>query len=85
MAVCGATTGETANVEIRAVYNKQASIIGAYLGTKAQLREMMKFMSLKKIKPVIDSKFMLSEAARAHERMEKNDHFGKILLNVYTH
>jgi NADPH:quinone reductase-like Zn-dependent oxidoreductase len=82
MAVCGATTGETANVEIRTVYNKQLSIIGAYLGTKTELMEMMKFMQAKKIKPVIDSKFILSEAAKAHARMEKSDHFGKILLKV---
>jgi len=80
MAVCGATTGETANVEIRTVYNKQLSIIGAYLGTKAQLMEMIAFMQAKKIKPVIDSTFRLSEAARAHARMENSDHFGKILL-----
>ncbi len=82
MAVCGATTGETANVEIRTVYNKQLSIIGAYLGTKAELIEMMKFMHAKKIKPVIDSKFRLDEAAKAHARMENSDHFGKILLKI---
>ena len=82
MAVCGATTGETANVEIRTVYNKQASIIGAYLGTKAELVEMMKFMQAKKIRPIIDSKFRLSEAAKAHERMEKSEHFGKIVLQI---
>jgi len=82
MAVCGATTGETANIEIRTVYNKQVSIIGAYLGTKAELVEMMKFMQTKKTRPVIDSKFKLSEAAKAHERMEKSEHFGKIVLQI---
>lgn len=82
MAVCGATSGETANIEIRTVYNKQASIIGAYLGTKAELVEMMRFMQAKKIRPVIDSKFELSQAAKAHERMEKSEHFGKIVLQV---
>jgi putative PIG3 family NAD(P)H quinone oxidoreductase len=30
--------------------------------------------------PVIDSVFELSEARRAHERMEHSDHFGKMLL-----
>lgn len=82
MAVCGATTGETANVEIRTLYNKQASIIGAYLGTKAELVEMMKFMQSKKINPVIDSRFKLNEVAAAHERMENSLHFGKILLKI---
>ncbi|MEM2759966.1 MAG: zinc-binding dehydrogenase [Nitrososphaerales archaeon] len=80
MAVCGATTGEIANVEIRTVYNKQVSIIGAYLGTKGELIEMIKFMLKRRIKPLIDLTFRLSEARAAHERMEKNEHFGKILL-----
>jgi len=82
MAVCGATTGETANIAIRMVYNKRVSIIGAYLGSKAELVEMMRFMQAKKIRPLIDSKFKLSEAAKAHERMEKSEHFGKIVLQI---
>jgi len=83
MAVCGATSGEVANVEIRTVYNKQASIIGAYLGIKKELVEMMRFMQTKKIRPVIDSKIDLRKAAYAHERMEKNEHFGKIVLMIH--
>jgi len=82
MAVCGATTGETANIEIRTVYNKQASIIGAYLGTKAELVEMIRFMQAKKIRPIIDSKFKLSEAVEAQSRMERSEHFGKIILQI---
>ncbi|MES2092203.1 MAG: NAD(P)H-quinone oxidoreductase [Actinomycetota bacterium] len=30
--------------------------------------------------PVIDSRFTLSEAARAHERLESSEHIGKLLL-----
>ena len=32
------------------------------------------------IKPVIDSRFPLIEAAKAHERMESSEHIGKIIL-----
>ena len=84
LAVCGATSGETTAVEIRTVYNKQLSIIGAYLGRKDELIEMMSFMQAKKVKPIIDSKYRLSEAAKAHERMENSDHFGKILLKCQS-
>lgn len=34
------------------------------------------------IKPVLDETFPLAEASRAHERMEKGDNVGKILLEV---
>lgn len=33
--------------------------------------------------PVIDSVFELSEAKKSHQRMERSDHFGKILLKCY--
>ena len=35
-----------------------------------------------KLKPVIDSTFSLSEAAKAHARMESGEHIGKIVLEV---
>ncbi len=80
MIVCGATSGETASIEIRTVYNKQASIIGAYLGTKSELIGLLKFMKLKKIRPLIDTIFKLSDVAKAQTRMENSEHFGKIVL-----
>ena len=80
MLVCGATSGETASIDIRTMYNKQASIIGAYLGTKPQLIGLLKFMKLKKIRPLIDSTFRLSDVAKAQTRMENSEHFGKIVL-----
>jgi putative PIG3 family NAD(P)H quinone oxidoreductase len=35
-----------------------------------------------KLKPVIDSSFALSDAAKAHARMESGEHVGKIVLEV---
>jgi NADPH:quinone reductase-like Zn-dependent oxidoreductase len=35
-----------------------------------------------RLKPVIDSVFPLDEAAEAHERMDKGEHVGKIVLRV---
>ena len=36
----------------------------------------------KLIAPVIDTTFALNDAAKAHERMESGEHFGKIMLKV---
>ena len=35
-----------------------------------------------RLRPVIDSRFPLAEAAKAHARMESGGHFGKIVLEV---
>lgn len=82
MIACGTTTGGEANVNIRAFYSKEASIIGAYLGTKSQLIALHKFMKLKKIKPIIDNVFELKDAQLAHQKMEASSQFGKIILKV---
>ena len=34
------------------------------------------------LKPVVDSVFPLEDAAAAHERMERGEHFGKIVLSI---
>lgn len=35
-----------------------------------------------KVKPVMDSSFVLKDAAKAHERMESSGHIGKIVLKI---
>lgn len=80
MAVCGMTSGNDAVVPVRMFYSKQVTMTGALMGSKKQLIELIKFVALKKIRPVIDSIVPLSEAKSAQERMEQGLHAGKILL-----
>jgi NADPH:quinone reductase-like Zn-dependent oxidoreductase len=82
MIACGTTTGGEAMVNIRTFYSKEAQIIGGYLGSKSQLISLHKFMKIKKIKPAIDSIFDLKDAKLAHQKMEKSNQFGKILLRI---
>src|SRR6185295_1734770 len=49
MAVCGMTSGNDAVVPVRTFYSKQVTMTGALLDTKAQLAELVNFMSRKKI------------------------------------
>ncbi len=46
------------------------------------LEKVWPLLSNGQIKPVIDSTFALCDAAKAHERMESNQHIGKIILTV---
>jgi NADPH2:quinone reductase len=46
------------------------------------LAEVWPHLSAGRIAPVMDSEFPLAEAARAHARMERSDHIGKIVLTV---
>jgi VWFA-related protein len=53
---------------------------GVDLYASEDLHEMLKHVFSGKIKGVVDSTFPLSEARAAHERMEKSQMFGKIVL-----
>ena len=63
---CGTTSGAEATVNIRTLYSKEASIVGAYLGSREQLVSLHRFMRRKRIKPMIDSVFDLNDARSAH-------------------
>jgi NADPH:quinone reductase-like Zn-dependent oxidoreductase len=82
MVACGTTSGNVASVDIRSFYSRQLSIFGAHLGTRAELFVLLTFIASKKIRPVIDSTFRLGDAAKAQSKMEKSEHFGKIVLQV---
>lgn len=78
----GATSGSSAEVDVRYVFAKQISILGAYMGSRAELMEVLRFLEEGKLKPVIDSVFKLEDAKLAHEKMERSEMFGKIVLRV---
>ena len=77
---CGATTGPKVDLDLRFLFSKQFSFLGSYMGTMGDLHDMLKHVFNGKIKGVVDSTFPLSEASAAHERMEKSQMFGKIVL-----
>ncbi|MCL4343756.1 MAG: alcohol dehydrogenase catalytic domain-containing protein [Thaumarchaeota archaeon] len=74
------TTGSEFNFGLRDIYSNNIDVIGAYLGTRNDLFDLVRAVSSGAIKPVIDSLFPFEEVARAQEKMENRTHFGKILL-----
>ena len=80
LVTCGATTGPEVGIDLRFVYLRQFSILGSYMGTMGELHEVLGHVFSGKLKPVVDTTFPLKEARAAHERMEKSEMFGKIVL-----
>ncbi|HEU5234784.1 MAG TPA: zinc-binding dehydrogenase, partial [Terriglobales bacterium] len=81
LVTCGATTGPEAKFDLRVLFSRQLSFLGSYMGTMGDLHEVLKHVFTGKLKPVVDRVFPLSEARAAHERLEKGEQFGKIVLN----
>ncbi len=80
LVTCGSTSGPKSEVEVRFLFSKQLSILGAYMGSFAELRSVLDIIQKGAIKPVIDEIFPLKDARKAHERMESRKNFGKIIL-----
>ena len=81
LVTCGATTGPEASFDIRFLFTRQLSFLGSFMGTMGEFHEVMKHIFSGKLKPVVDKSFPLREAAAAHERLEKSEQFGKVILN----
>jgi NADPH:quinone reductase-like Zn-dependent oxidoreductase len=59
---------------------KQAQLIGMECGNTDDLYDLIKTISLHKIKPVIDKIFNLSEIIAAFKHLENGGHFGKVII-----
>ena len=81
LVTCGATTGPEAKIDIRVLFTRQLSLLGSFMGTMGDLHAVLSHVFSGKLKPVVDRTFPLSEARAAHERLEKSEQFGKIVLN----
>jgi len=82
LVTCGATTGSRGALDLTALFSKQLSIHGSYMGTKSELLRVTRLFGEGLLKPVIDRTFPLEEAAAAQTRLEESAQFGKIVLET---
>ena len=82
LVTCGATTGYDGKMDLRYLFTRHISILGSYMGGKAELYPVLDLVKRGLVKPVIDTVMPLTKAREAHERLEKREQFGKIVLRV---
>ena len=80
LVTCGATSGYDARTDLRQVFYRHLSLLGSFMGSKAELLDAMKFIERGQIRAVVDRALPLAEARRAHELMEDRAQFGKLVL-----
>ena len=84
--------GPTTQVDLRPLMMKRLVHTGSTLRPRSaaekaviaeELREKVwPLMEVGRCRPIIDSTFALSDADKAHARMESSAHFGKIVLTI---
>lgn len=80
LVTCGATIGSGVKLDINVLFGKHLTLMGSWMGRRAELVEVMKHVASGAIRPVVDSAMPLEQARAAHERIEARAHFGKIVL-----
>lgn len=79
--VFGATGGTEVQLQVRAFYFGQLSLLGTLMGSPREFNGLLRMMAEASWRPVVDAVFPLAEAVAAHERLA-GEHFGKIVLVI---
>jgi NADPH:quinone reductase-like Zn-dependent oxidoreductase len=80
LVTCGATIGGTVSLDLNALFGRHLTLLGSWMGRRAELVQVLQFVRDGRLKPVVDSVLPLADAQRAHERIEAREHFGKVVL-----
>ena len=80
--LCGVTSGSQAATNLQMLYWNQLTILGSTMGSDEDFHQMLKAVTVAKLKPVIDSVTPLVDVKDAMGKMEAAKQLGKIVLKV---
>jgi NADPH:quinone reductase-like Zn-dependent oxidoreductase len=80
--VVGFVSGMEATVQLRTLIGPMVRIQGIAVGSRARFEAMNRAIEQHRLRPVVDSTLPLENAAEAFRRMERGEHFGKIVITI---
>jgi zinc-binding alcohol dehydrogenase/oxidoreductase len=80
--VCGATSGPNPPAQLHRFWWKQLTVYGSTMGTREDFLGAYELVRSGRARVHVDSVFPLAEARAAHERMERGEQLGKIVLTI---
>lgn len=78
----GATRGNPPVLPMRKVFWRQISLLGTTMGSPADWRAMVEFVTLHRLAPIVSEIFPFGRAFEAFSLMERGGQFGKIVLSM---
>ncbi|MBS1785686.1 MAG: zinc-binding dehydrogenase [Acidobacteria bacterium] len=83
---CGSTTGVETPLNLRALFAKQITILGSYMGRREHLWTLLEFIKRNPTNPpffpVVDRVFRLEDYPEAQRHLEAGKGFGKVVCEV---
>jgi zinc-binding alcohol dehydrogenase/oxidoreductase len=80
--VCGATSGPNPPAQLHRFWWKQLTVYGSTMGTRDDFLGAYELVRTGRARVHVDSVFPLAEARAAHERLERGEQLGKIVLAI---
>jgi NADPH:quinone reductase-like Zn-dependent oxidoreductase len=80
--VCGATSGHSPPARLYRLWWKQLVVYGSTMGLPSDFEGAYELVRTGRARVHVDTVFPLSEAAKAHERLESGAQFGKVVLSI---
>jgi len=80
LVTCGATTGGNVQLSLHAVFFKSLSILGSTMGSKGDLRGILRLFEQGRLRPVFDRAMPMAQVGEAHRLLEAREALGKIVL-----
>jgi NADPH:quinone reductase-like Zn-dependent oxidoreductase len=80
--VCGATSGHSPPARLYRLWWKQLVVYGSTMGLPSDFEGAYDLVRTGRARVHVDTVFPLSEAAKAHERLESGAQFGKVVLSI---
>ncbi len=82
LVTCGATTGGNVPLSLHAVFFKSLSILGSTMGSKGDLRQVLRLFDQGRLRPVFDRALPMAQVGEAHRLLEAREALGKLALVV---
>jgi NADPH:quinone reductase-like Zn-dependent oxidoreductase len=82
IALIGLLTGFAGEVSIPALFSNQIRVSGISIGSRADQEDMIRAITVNRLKPIIDRSFPLREIGDAFKYYESQMHFGKVCLEL---
>jgi NADPH:quinone reductase-like Zn-dependent oxidoreductase len=82
LVTCGAIAGPYPRTNLRRIFWNHLQVRATRTATRSQFAQMLQFFGLEGRRPIIDRVFSLRDAGAAHQRLERRQQFGKILLRI---
>ena len=82
MSLLGILAGTQGPINTYAIFHKNISIRGVYVGSVAMFERLVRVLEHSTIDPVIDRIYTFEETRAAYEHLASGQHFGKVVIRL---